>query len=393
MITRIEIDGFKSFLDFDLDVPPFLLVVGRNGAGKSNLFDALGFVNGVVRDGLERAVLKQPRGSARDLFHRDESGGIVDRMRIVVGMVADSPYGPLALRCRLVVHRDDLRISMQDGSVWVSALESTDWIDVRSDAEPSLDVLRRSRAAYIAAGHQDKVRFDAGSDHELLSILRQETATWSPLILDPAAMRRPASVPDALPLQPSGDNLAAVLYRLSEQDKLWQVTVDLSAIVQDAADVVSVFDARRQEADFEIVFRDGVRTLPALLSDGTLRATALLAALHDAETGALVVEEVENGLHPSRLGELVRRLRRGTKAAASPRQVILTTHSPVLLSEFQDEYSGSLVFFDTAIRVGGGRSSSSVTVALPVDRTGEPGTYISPRQVRQTLSYVRQADA
>ncbi|MCA2222991.1 AAA family ATPase [Nonomuraea aurantiaca] len=43
MLTRIEIDGFRSFLDFELDVPPFLALVGPNSSGKSNLLDALGF--------------------------------------------------------------------------------------------------------------------------------------------------------------------------------------------------------------------------------------------------------------------------------------------------------------------------------------------------------------
>lgn len=41
MLTRIEIDGFKSFRNFELDIPPFLVIIGRNAAGKSNLFDAI----------------------------------------------------------------------------------------------------------------------------------------------------------------------------------------------------------------------------------------------------------------------------------------------------------------------------------------------------------------
>ena len=43
MITRIEIDGFKSFSDFALDLGPFHVIIGANGCGKSNLFDALAF--------------------------------------------------------------------------------------------------------------------------------------------------------------------------------------------------------------------------------------------------------------------------------------------------------------------------------------------------------------
>jgi AAA15 family ATPase/GTPase len=41
MITQIEIDGFKSFKDFKVELAPFQVIVGPNGSGKSNLFDAL----------------------------------------------------------------------------------------------------------------------------------------------------------------------------------------------------------------------------------------------------------------------------------------------------------------------------------------------------------------
>ena len=62
MITRIEIDGFKSFLDFKLDVPPFLALVGPNASGKSNLFDALRLVADVVEYGWTRPCEARPAG-------------------------------------------------------------------------------------------------------------------------------------------------------------------------------------------------------------------------------------------------------------------------------------------------------------------------------------------
>lgn len=69
MITRIEIDGFKSFLDFKLDVPPFLALVGPNASGKSNLFDASEFEQESL-PGLGPALLKSRRGRPHELFHR-----------------------------------------------------------------------------------------------------------------------------------------------------------------------------------------------------------------------------------------------------------------------------------------------------------------------------------
>ena len=41
VITQIEIDGFKTFKDFKVELAPFQVIVGPNGSGKSNLFDAL----------------------------------------------------------------------------------------------------------------------------------------------------------------------------------------------------------------------------------------------------------------------------------------------------------------------------------------------------------------
>jgi len=41
MITKIEIDGFKTFDNFKIELSPFVIIAGVNGSGKSNLFDAI----------------------------------------------------------------------------------------------------------------------------------------------------------------------------------------------------------------------------------------------------------------------------------------------------------------------------------------------------------------
>lgn len=46
MLTRIEISGFKSYEDFGIDIGPHAIVLGANGVGKSNLFDALRLLAG-----------------------------------------------------------------------------------------------------------------------------------------------------------------------------------------------------------------------------------------------------------------------------------------------------------------------------------------------------------
>lgn len=45
MLTRLEVDGFKNLLNLQVDLGPFTCIAGVNGAGKSNLFDAIQFLS------------------------------------------------------------------------------------------------------------------------------------------------------------------------------------------------------------------------------------------------------------------------------------------------------------------------------------------------------------
>ncbi|WP_407566873.1 AAA family ATPase [Polymorphospora sp. A560] len=88
MLTRIEIDGFKSFRDFELDVPPFLVIIGRNAAGKSNLFDAIRFLGRLAGEPVLEAA-QHMRGDLVDLFHRRTDGAAVDQMSFAVEVLLD----------------------------------------------------------------------------------------------------------------------------------------------------------------------------------------------------------------------------------------------------------------------------------------------------------------
>ena len=72
------------------------------------------------------------------------------------------------------------------------------------------------------------------------------------------------------------------------------------------------------------------------MSDGTLRFAAIIVALLTIKKGSLlIIEEVDNGLHPSRAKELVKVL----KEISEERNVdvLCTTHNPVLIDELGNE--------------------------------------------------------
>ena len=90
MITRIELDGFKTFRNFQLDLAPFQLIVGANGAGKSNLFDALRLLAQLADHDL-RSAFQNLRGDAGELFtllpNGQDSG--LHKMRLAAEMLVE----------------------------------------------------------------------------------------------------------------------------------------------------------------------------------------------------------------------------------------------------------------------------------------------------------------
>jgi predicted ATPase len=88
MITLIEIDGFKTFKDFKVELAPFQVIVGPNGSGKSNLFDALKLLSRLADNDLNTAF-QEIRGEADELFTTLPDGRSVDRIRIAVELLVN----------------------------------------------------------------------------------------------------------------------------------------------------------------------------------------------------------------------------------------------------------------------------------------------------------------
>lgn len=67
MLTRIEIDGFKTFEEFGLDLGSLQVILGLNASGKSNLFDVIRLMANLAVHDL-RSSVKDLRGEPVELF-------------------------------------------------------------------------------------------------------------------------------------------------------------------------------------------------------------------------------------------------------------------------------------------------------------------------------------
>lgn len=404
MITRIDIDGFKTFDRFSLDVPPFLVLLGPNSSGKSNLLEAVALLGHLVRKPNSQTLVRHARrGGPRELFRRRPDGGLVDEMHIGVNVLLETARFGLchvSVEARIGYREapDPLDVDVSVGGVGPCDLPLP---------EEAAQAVGES-APYIFA---DGPAHSPGLDSAVSRALDRAIDGWRLLDPVPEAMRQPADAYDNDALTEDGRNLGAVLGRLwgAEPDRRTTFEADVAAVLPDVQEIDVEQNDERAQWDLWIQHKNEPRMTPRVVSGGTLRVLALLAAAHDpAHPGVLMMEEPENGLHPNRVPRLLERLKaRATDLVAyqqpdeddplgydsrdALRQIIVTSHSPVVLASLLDEASRDVVFLDTVMRLGRGEPPTRLTRARRVGATGERGTYVTPMEVRQYLDPVGYA--
>ncbi|SEQ69173.1 Predicted ATPase [Azotobacter beijerinckii] len=363
MLTAIHIKGFKSYRDQRLQLSPLTLMIGANASGKSNALEAFRFLCWLGQ-GQKLSVLR----------HR-----VDDSEQILRGQVRDLPYlqsQSFTLGCEtddeewnslsveIVLRDDELHIVQE------SIGSSRQKFPLYRIEQPSSGLSTDVRVAYnnFARGGQkpqitctdqiailnqlaSSAMFDSGHK-KAQKVIPETTGHFQRLLantlfLDPVpALMRGDSPPDKT-LRGDCANLSGVLYTL------WQDQAVRPAIIafikslpeQDVKDV-RFFEDRRGRVSLELVesFGEVERNWSVeLLSDGTLRVLAIAAALLSAPMeSTLVIEEVDNGVHPSRARQLLNTMRE--QAEQRGVRLLLTTHNPALMDALPDSALGDVVF-------------------------------------------------
>jgi predicted ATPase len=333
-LTSIRVRHFKAVEESGtIKLGPVTAFVGYNGTGKSSMLEACEFFQKYALGGMEAALADWYRfdhilwqGAARQKDSRSE---FYQRpMEIALG----GKVGKTAWRAALEV--GELAAPLR-GHEARSILAKREYLKV-GPAEKEYRVEDRDRG-----------RPRAGSQ-----ILDQDSTVdfhqWMFLALDPQAIGQPRRRPEGKgeePLLKTGGNLADLLKTFLDRDaagfnamiEALQHIVPYMANVR--PDVAKDMVERRSLIQMTERFRAGRDVvLPGwVMSGGTLRILALLAALRSPDGPAvLFVEELENGLDPRAVGFLIEEIR--SAVTAGDRQVILTTHSPYLLDKLALEH-------------------------------------------------------
>ena len=148
-------------------------------------------------------------------------------------------------------------------------------------------------------------------------------------------------------LSKDGANLSAVLYSLTDGNETQRKALDrlLSQISQLPDEPYEEFDFTTTDLG-DVIFglqeKTGYKVDSRLLSDGTLRTLAILTALETVQVGShVIVEEFDNGLHPSRVGVLTSAIAEATERRKL--RVLVTTHNPATMNNLTAEQMKGVV--------------------------------------------------
>jgi predicted ATPase len=316
MIQSFSIENFKSFRKATLPLAPLTLLIGANASGKSNAIEAIQLLAWLGSG-------RPPSDLLGDLLYDVREGKLSLR-----GGVRDfgGTRGDIVLGCE-VIGPDHPPLAF---SVSVGGMEEGLWI--------TSERLLRGKETLLDetfSETQRSVSFRFWGLKGMLERAELSATLISTFFLDPDPRRiREYSFVQERQLKRDGSALSSVLRWLTEEEGKKEQVLDFicSLPEQDISDI-SYVETPRGEVMVQLHETFGGKAVPrdaTLLSDGTLRVLAVAAALLSIPEGSLIViEEIDNGVHPSRAEKLLADIRR----IASERnlRVLLTTHNPALL--------------------------------------------------------------
>lgn len=350
MLTRIRLQGFKSFEDAEVRFGAFTCIAGANGVGKSNLFDAIQFLRDLtefpidvaasrIRDpagktGDIRAIFMQGKGQPPDVhieadfivpsrvydeFNREAIpaatflrytlafryvaavGKSAERIQLLEESLNYIPKGQTSDKLGFHAAKAFINSAIKNrrrGVGFISTETENDNTTIRLHQEGGLG---GGRPFLVPAVKSDRTVVGGITTNDYPTVLaaRREMQGWVLLQLEPSALRQPDAFSADSHLTSNGAHMAATLLRLGAET---EVSSRLASLLDDVGNVYVEKDESRRTYTLNVSGRDGVGHSARSLSDGTLRFLALAILAADPESGRLLcLEEPENGIHPSRI--------------------------------------------------------------------------------------------
>ena len=364
-ILGLRVRNFRALRDVALgrlwndkgtgELTPMTAVIGKNGAGKSSLFDAFGFLADCLKVGVEEACDEKGRGGFKrllsqglnepiqfEIYYREEYNALPITYEVSITM--DENDRPYVKSERLRQRRQGqdtkgrpfsfLLLENGRGIVWkgeyVGVQEKSSQIflidELMKEESPEREIieLEDNRKMGIAT-------LGALKQHPRISAFRKFIEGWYLSYFTPDAAR---GLPLAGPqkrLNIHGDNLGNFV-QFMERDHPKQFKKILDDISKKIPGVDKISTDKTLDQRVVLKFNDKAFNDPFLaqqMSDGTLKVFAYLLMLSDPNPPPfLCIEEPENGLYHKLLETLAQQFRAHVTDAKNNSQIFITTHQP-----------------------------------------------------------------
>src|ERR1043166_1347735 len=307
-LTKIGVAGFKSIKDLQpFEIRPLNVLFGANGAGKSNLISLFRLLSAIPSLKLQEFVGRA--GGPNALLYY----GVKQTPAMWVSLEFEAKTGRALY------------------FFWLKSTAADSVIFSDEQVDYKITTGAHSQRIRLGSGHKESLLLEGENHfHEFWDLLAGIQIFHFEDTSETAAIRRRGYVEDNRYLRNDAGNLAAFLLKLRQREAAYYLRV-VTAIRQIAL-FFDEFDLRPTETDSNSILlnwkdRDSDHLFgPHQLSDGTLRAMALVTLLAQPESelpGLIVLDEPEIGLHPHAM-EILAGL---VKGASVNRPIILVTPS------------------------------------------------------------------
>lgn len=350
---------------------PMTAVIGKNGVGKSALFDAFGFLSDCLRNGVEEACDSRGRGG----FEKIVSQGVDGPIEFVIYYKESGNARPITYELTIAldkskrpyVQKERLRqrrkgqkhgwpfsfliLNEGKGVVWKSEIGGTQVdegkkeIDLFDLIESLKDADREESKETDFVELEDKRKLGIATlgalkQHPRISAFRKFIEGWYLSYFTPDAAR---SLPLAGPqkhLNIHGDNIGNVV-QFMEREHPRQFLSILNRIAEKIPGIDRIDTEKTPDGRLLLRFNDkGFRDpfYSQQMSDGTLKVFAYLLLLEDPTPPPFIcIEEPENGLYHKLLESLAKEFREHATGRKGGSQVFITTHQPYFVDALEPE--------------------------------------------------------
>lgn len=365
MLTQIELRNFKSYRSGTLQLGRLTVLIGANASGKSNVIESLRLLARIA-EGERLSLLGEPYKQDETIFRGGvEKLGYRDSKTFGISCITtEQEWKDFSIDLSLGkdgdLHVTKEKIISHTSTVPLYEITSEPQgagSDVfvtynnfaRGGKKPSI-VCSSHMAIFTQLLSDIRFRSKNTKSREIIPKVAEKYVRWLSRIIflepEPSSMRSYGHKFDKV-LKEHGENLSGIIYNLCLKPDIKSSVLDfVQSLPEQDIENIDFIETPRDEVMLQLTetFGSASTTYDAsILSDGTLRVLSIAAAMLSApEQSLVVIEEIDNGVHPSRAADLLERI--SNIAKNRDLRVLISSHNPALLDALPDEAIPEAVF-------------------------------------------------